>query len=134
MSDGLTDIRLQRFLDEALPSEEMSQIEQLLRSDHTLQQRLQELIGQREAGVHSLGEIWRRNRLSCPTREQLGAYLLKALPEAQAKYIDFHLEVIACRLCHANLDDLKHQRSEDRQQRHQRQTKFFHSSVGYIRE
>jgi len=28
---GITDIKLQRFLDEALPAEEMSQIEKLLR-------------------------------------------------------------------------------------------------------
>ena len=25
----------------------------------------------RDAGLHSLGEIWRRHRLSCPSRQEL---------------------------------------------------------------
>lgn len=131
---GITDIKLQRFLDEALPAEEMSQIEKLLREDKSLHSRLKEIIGQREAGLHSLGEIWRRNRLSCPSREQLGGFLLKALPENQLRYIQFHIETIGCRLCKANMEDLKLLRTEDRQTRHTRQTRYFQSSVGYIED
>lgn len=134
MMEGITDIKLQRFLDEALSAEEMSQIEQQLRNDKSLQQRLKETIGQREAGLHSLGEIWRRNRLSCPTREQLGGFLLKALPETQIHYIQFHIETVGCRLCQANLDDLKRHRTEDRQVQSKRQTRYFQSSVGYIKD
>lgn len=132
--DGITDIKLQRFLDEALPAEEMSQLEQLLRSDRSLQLRVREIIGQREAGLHSLGEIWRRNRHSCPTREQLGGFLLRALPESQVQYIQFHIDTIGCRVCKANLEDLKRQRTEDRQARTTRQSRYFQSSVGYINE
>lgn len=132
--EGITDIKLQRFLDEALPVEEMSHIEQQLRNDRSLQLRMKEIIGQREAGVHALGEIWRRNRLSCPTREQLGGFLLKALPESQIQYVQFHIETIGCRVCKANLEDLKRQRTEDRHVRSKRQTRYFQSSVGYIKE
>lgn len=132
--EGITDIKLQRFLDEALPVEEMSHIEQQLRNDRSLQLRMKEIIGQREAGVHALGEIWRRNRLSCPSREQLGGFLLRALPESQIQYVHFHIETIGCRVCKANLEDLKRQRTEDRQVRSKRQSRYFQSSVGYIQE
>lgn len=132
--EGITDIKLQRFLDEALPAEEMSHLEQQLRNDKSLQIRMREIIGQREAGLHALGEIWRRNRLSCPSREQLGGFLLRALPENQVQYIHFHTEIIGCRLCRANLEDLQRQRTEDRQVRTKRQTRYFQSSVGYIKE
>jgi hypothetical protein len=134
MMEGITDIKLQRFLDEALPAEEMSQIEQQLRKDKSIQLRMKEIIGQREAGLHSLGEIWRRNRLSCPPREQLGGLLLRALPENQIQYIQFHIDTIGCRVCKANLEDLKRQRTEDRQARTTRQSRYFQSSVGYIKE
>jgi hypothetical protein len=134
MMEGITDIKLQRFLDEALPAEEMSLIEQQLRNDKSMQLRMKEIIGQREAGLHSLGEIWRRSRLSCPPREQLGGFLLRALPESQIQYIQFHVETIGCRVCKANLEDLKRQRTEDRQIRTTRQSRYFQSSVGYIKE
>jgi hypothetical protein len=132
MPSPLNEIRLQAFLDEALPAEEMSYIEQQLRTDPKLHEQLQRLIGQREAGVHSIGEIWRRNRISCPTRQQLGAYLLKALPSEQSQYVEFHLNVIQCRCCSANLEDLRRQRVEDKQSRIQRSNKYFQSSIGKI--
>ena len=56
--------QLEAFLDEALPPERMAAIEEALRTDAELQKRLVAINGRRDAGVHSLGEIWRRNRLS----------------------------------------------------------------------
>jgi hypothetical protein len=44
---------------------------------------LEAINGRRDAGVHSLGEIWRRNRVSCPTRQQLGSFLLGILSDEQ---------------------------------------------------
>jgi len=64
---------LEAFLDESLPVERMTAIEDALRADEELQKRLAAINGRRDAGVHSLGEIWRRHRLSCPSREQLPA-------------------------------------------------------------
>ena len=70
---------LSAYLDEALPAEAMAAIEAALRNDPQLTAQLVEIIAQRDAGQHSLGDIWRRNRLSCPSREQLGSYLLGIL-------------------------------------------------------
>ncbi|MCC6510654.1 MAG: hypothetical protein IT423_16240 [Pirellulaceae bacterium] len=139
-SDQLSDQQLQAFLDEGLPPDLMSQIEVQLRSDSQLVQRLLALVGRREAGVHSLGEIWRKHRLTCPTRQQLGGYLLGTLDEGWQQYIQFHLENLACRVCVANVDDL---RSEQLQiqaataaaisTQSQRRQKYFQSSAGYLK-
>ena len=53
-----------------------------------------------------------RQRLSCPTRDQLGSHLLGALSAEQADYIQFHVETIGCRLCQANIEDLRRQQEE----------------------
>src|SRR5690606_20102214 len=70
---------LEAYLDEALPVEQMARVESALRADAQLAGQLTEINGRRDAGLHSLGEIWRRHRLTCPTREQLGSMLLGVL-------------------------------------------------------
>ena len=125
--------QLEAFLDEALPPERMAAIEEALRTDAELQKRLVAINGRRDAGVHSLGEIWRRNRLSCPTREQLGSYLLGVLPAASADYIKFHVDQIQCRYCKASLADLAQQQSET-DVADQRRRRYFQSSAGYLRK
>src|SRR2546425_10214380 len=80
---------LEAFLDEALPIERMAGIEEALRGSDDLQMRLTAINGRRDAGVHSLGEIWRRHRLSGRSREQLGSYRLGVLPQADADYTKF---------------------------------------------
>jgi hypothetical protein len=125
---------LEAFLDEALPTERMAAIEEALRNDDGLQKRITAVNGRRDAGVHSLGEIWRRHRLSCPTREQIGSYLLGVLSDDQAEYIQFHIETIGCRYCAANIGDLKaHQSAAESELTHRRQ-KYFQSSVGHLRK
>lgn len=134
MKTSYSDQQLQAFLDEALPPETMAQIEVEMRSDAQLMTRLMGILGRREAGVHGLGEIWRRHRLSCPTRQQLGSYLLGTLDEGWQQYVQFHLEKVACRLCQANLQDLKSE-AEQIQSAHSAQTrrrKYFQSSAGYL--
>ncbi len=98
---------LEAYLDEALPVEAMARIESALRDDPRLSEELVAINGRRDAGVHSLGEIWRRHRLTCPTREQLGSYLLEVLEADVADHIRFHLEISGCRMCLANLGDLR---------------------------
>ncbi|MEN1681691.1 MAG: hypothetical protein AAGJ46_19080 [Planctomycetota bacterium] len=129
-----TTSELEAFLDEALPPERMAVIEELLRSgDESLTAELAEINGRRDAGLHSLGEVWRRRRLTCPTREQLGSYLLGVLDEGHADYIKFHLEVIGCRLCLASVKDLEAQQSSaEAEVSQQRQRKYFQSSVGRL--
>jgi hypothetical protein len=126
---------LEAYLDEGLPVERMTAIEEALRSNEELQKRLTAINGRRDAGVHSLGEIWRRHRLSCPSREQLGSFLLGVLPRDAADYVKFHVETIKCRYCTASLGDLKAQQeaaAADVAER--RRQKYFQSSVGHLRK
>jgi hypothetical protein len=125
------------FLDEALPAATMSAVEDALRADPSLTAQLADLINRRDAGVHSLGEIWRRHRLSCPSRQQLGSHLLGALTDEESAYVQFHLDTIGCRLCQANLDDLKSQQAESAhraaaERTSSRRRKYFQSSAGHL--
>ena len=133
MSNQFTTAQLSGFLDESLSDHEMTAIEAALRGDEALVERLATLVGQRDAGVHTLGAIWRRHRLSCPTREQLGTYLLEVLAPEHAEYVRFHLETIGCRYCNASLSDLRQQHEatelDDSRTRRQR---YFQSSAGYL--
>lgn len=133
MRKRLTQAELESYLDEDLAPEEMTDIENALRDDPKLLDVLAELNGRRDAGVHSLGAIWRRNRISCPTREQLGSYLLDTLSSEHVDYINFHVERIGCRVCRANLEDLKRQQEESTATTTGRRQKYFQSSAGYLR-
>jgi hypothetical protein len=133
MPSTFSQAELDAYLDEALPAEEMARIERALRSDKHLLASLAEVVARRNAGVHSVGAIWRRHRLSCPTREQLGSFLLGALPEPVAEYIQFHLELVGCRYCRANLTDLQRCQSEPSETVHSRRRRYFQSSAGHLR-
>ena len=132
MSRHFTETELEAYLDESLAAEEMAQIETALRSQDPLAKRLATIIGRRDAGIHSLGDIWRRHRSSCPTREQLGSLLLGVLSEEHADYIGFHIDQIGCRLCRANLEDLKSRKAEASDAVATRRQRFFQSSAGYL--
>ena len=123
---------LEAYLDEALPPDEMAQIEKVARNDPALIKQLASIQARRSAGLHSLGDIWRRHRLSCPTREQLGSFLLGTLSEAAASQIAFHVEVAGCRYCRANLADLQSQRTEADQAVQARRRKYFQSSASHL--
>jgi hypothetical protein len=132
MPRTISDQQLQAYLDEALSSELMAEIEKSLREDDLLRDRLVAIAQTREAGVHGLGEIWRRHRASCPTREQLGSYLLAAMDQQQIDYIRFHLEVVQCRVCSANLEDLQRQNRDNQSATQTRRRKYFQTSAGYL--
>ncbi len=133
MSSQFTTAQLEAFLDESLPNEQMTVVEAALRDDPELVERLSSLVGRRDAGVHTVGAIWRRHRLSCPTREQLGSFLLEVLPEKHAQYVRFHLEAIGCRYCNASLEDLRQQHAAtDLDDSRTRRQKYFETSAGYL--
>jgi len=132
MADAFSTAEIEAFLDEALPAARMAAIEDALRKSETLKQQLVAINGRRDAGVHGLGEIWRRRRLSCPTREQLGSYLLGVLSKEQVDYITFHLTTVECRYCTANIDDLRAQQSAGAAEVSERRRRYFQSSAGYL--
>jgi hypothetical protein len=128
-----TDAELLAYLDEALDPPAMAAIEQHLRASPELRERTAQLVRRRDQGEHSVGEVWRRGRLSCPNRRQLGSYLLGTLEPELSDYVDFHLQVVGCRYCDANLQDLR-QTQDAPQQTEKRRRKFFESSAGRMRE
>lgn len=131
MAQTLTPADLEAYLDEALSVEAMARIERALRDDPKLGEKLAAINGRRDAGLHTVSEIWRRHRLSCPTRELLGSYLLGVMEADQAGYVRFHLEVSGCRACQANVDDLKN-RQTDESAAVTRRKKYFQSSAGHL--
>jgi hypothetical protein len=134
MARNFTELELEAYLDEALTPAQMTEIEEAVRSDPRLVQQLSTLNARRDAGLHSLGEIWRRHRLSCATREQLGSLLLGVLAPEQADYLRFHIDVVGCRYCYSNLADLQRQQREAASSTTTRRTRYFQSSAGMLRE
>jgi hypothetical protein len=121
------------YLDDSLDDTETARIEKLLRASKELQGRLTKVREDRDRGEHSLGAVWRRDRLSCLTREQLGGYLHGVLDKDVHKYVDFHLKTIACASCLANLDDLKEKQSEAAAQ-NRRRRRYFETSARLLNE
>jgi hypothetical protein len=102
------DEALRAYLADTLPPELQVRVEKALRDSAELRAQLENVRNHRaDAGLHTLGAIWRRARLTCPTRQQLGSSLLDALDSELAAYITFHIDLIECPFCQANLADLK---------------------------
>lgn len=130
----ITDEDLVSFMDEALSPPEMVRIEAALRDSRSLTQRLEGIRLARDRGWHSVGAIWRGHRLSCPTRSQLGSFLLDALDPLWQDYVQFHTEVVGCRVCLANLADLCARQEEGTPAVTERRRRVFHSSVGHLKK
>jgi hypothetical protein len=129
---AITTELLAGYLDDALDEKETARIEQELRRSEPLRLQLRQLMQERDRGEHSIGAIWRRQRLSCPSREQLGSYLLRALDDDLYDYLEFHLQTIGCAFCLANLADLQAQQREASAQVQQRRRRYFQSSAGLL--
>src|SRR5262249_99632 len=128
----ITREQLHAYLDDVLGETESAQIERALRESEPLQKRLRLGMQERDRGEHSLGAIWRRQRLGGPSGEKLGSFLLEVLDEEQADYVRFHIETIGCPFCVANLADLKELQQEPVTAARQRRQRFFQSSAGYL--
>jgi hypothetical protein len=124
--------QLAGYLDDALNEAETARVEQALRQSEPLRQELRGLMQERDRGEHSLGAIWRRRRLSCPTREQLGSYLLGALETEHRDFVLFHLETVGCSFCLANLSDLQALQKEPPAKTRERRKRIFETSSRYL--
>jgi len=127
----IADATLEAYLAEQLPAAGMSAIEEALRRSDPLRQRLADVISRRDVGQHSVGDVWRSARLSCPSREELGNYLLGVCAVETEDYIRFHTERIGCRYCNANLDDLRRSARSDAGTA-ERRRRYFETSVGRL--
>jgi hypothetical protein len=129
---NITREQLAGYLEDQLSAGETAQVEQALRESEALRRQLRVVMQERDRGEHSVGAIWRRQRLTCPTREQLGSYLLGVLEPDLQEYLTFHLETIGCAYCQANLVDLRARHQEPAEQVRQRRQRFSESSVGLL--
>jgi len=123
---------LRDYIHEALPDDQQASVEKALRDQPAVQALFNQVRQQEDRGEHSIGAIWRRERLSCPSREQLGGFLLQAIDPDLSDYIEFHLKTIGCPSCTANLEDLtkKQVETDEPKKRHKR---IVQSSAGILK-
>jgi hypothetical protein len=126
-----TDEELLAYADEQLASDRCTLIEQLLRDDRTFVMRLNLLLSHRDQGDHTIGNVWRSQQLSCPSRDVWAAFVEGRLSDGLSQYLRFHLGTVGCRVCAANLADLE--RSESLGNIERRTQKIFQSSAGHLR-
>jgi RNA polymerase sigma factor (sigma-70 family) len=77
-----------------------------------------------------LSDLWEYHRFSCPKRNTIGAYMLGTLEPDWHRYVDFHLNLLGCRFCRANLDDLQSQSHQTQQEAFQ--ARIMESTVGFL--
>lgn len=129
MAAIIDDETLRNYLADALPPGDLARIEKALRDSAELRARLEDVRSNRGDGhVHTLGAIWRRQRLTCPNRQQLGSYLLDALDPEHGAYLRFHIDVVECPFCRANLADLQSKAAQATPAAKSRHSRFFEGS------
>ncbi len=133
MSTEFTDAELEAYLDESLDSSRAAEIESAIQTDQELIRRLSMINGRRDAGIHTLGEIWRRNQIGVPTTEAMGNFLLGVLPEDESAYINFRMEHLKCPFTLAMFNDLQTQQSESLELSKTRREKFYKTSAGLLK-
>lgn len=126
--------QLHAYLDDALSDAETAWLERELRVNEPLRKQLRDVIQERDRGEHSIGAIWRRERLTCPTRAELGSFLLEVLEADHQSYVDFHLKVVACPYCLANLQDLKDHQQAMGDSTQTRRRRYYQSSAGLLQK
>ena len=105
---------------------------------HRLVKRLSQLV--REAGGHASAEsldslsgslltsVWESQRPSCPKRTTLGKFTLGILPPEWEDFVDFHVNILGCSFCNANLAELETPSEADSVN-----DRLFSSTVGFLK-
>lgn len=132
MSKIVTTHMLECYLDETLTDAELARVEQELRHSPTLREQLRQIIKDQDRGEHSVGAVWRRQHLTCLSRDQLRNYLLGVLDAGENDFVAFHLQTIGCAFCMANLADLQAQQKGTDAETKQRRKRFLQSSTGIV--
>ena len=134
MTTEFTDAELEAYLDESLDSTRAAEVEQSLRDDQELLQRLSRINGRRDAGIHTLGEIWRRHQVAVPTVETMQNHLMGVLTTEESDYIEFRMNELKCPFTIAMQKDLQAQQSENAELSKTRREKFYKTSAGLLKK
>jgi len=104
-----------------------------------LQRIKKHLADMEDSGLGTMGElqaeatvcrVWREQRVTCLKRSTLGQYLLGVLEDPWLSYTQFHLDVVSCPLCLANLQDLEAE--EEGLALQDQAERIFASSAGFL--
>lgn len=131
---AITRQTLRDYLNDSLPDAETAAVEKALRDRPDVVALFHEVRQEADGGGHTLGGLWRRERVSCPTRDQLGGYLLDALDSDLFDYVKFHLTTVGCAFCRANLDDLEKLNAEPAEPARQRRRRIVDSTAGVLKD
>lgn len=129
--EEFTDEELLAYVDERLPATVAVEIERHLRSSNSLAGRLVALLQSADPGNLTIGGMWRRGRWSCPPRAVLAGFVSGRLGDGLSQYLRFHMETIGCRVCEANVQDLRRMDADG--EGVERSRKIFQSSAGALR-
>ena len=78
----------------------------------------------------SLHQIWENQRPSCPKRTTLGKFSLQILPDDWTDFVDFHVNLLGCSYCRANLDEFADESGSDDSNEFSQQ--LFQSTIGFL--
>jgi len=135
MSDqAITRTMIEQYLHEALPSDRAAAVEKAIRDQPALLVLVAQIRREGDHGEHSVGAIWRRARLTCPSREELLQHLEDILPADRSEFIDGHIRLTTCHLCMATLDDLKQLKADSKSTRDARRKRIVESTAGVLAE
>lgn len=134
MPEKITREMIRDYLNDALPDAELTAVEKAVRESKALQEVARSVREEIDRGEHSVGAVWRRERLSCPPREQLGGFLLQALDPDLLDYVEFHVKVVGCPYCQANLEDLARRQAEASGPVKKRRQRIIQSSAGVLKQ
>jgi hypothetical protein len=123
------DSELEAYLDESLDAVRATELELALSKDTHLLRRLSMINGRRDAGIHTLGEIWRRNQVGVPSNVEIEAYLAGKLAPAESEYIEFRVKELKCVFTIAMLQDAKSQHQDEASKSKSRRQKIYDQSA-----
>ena len=78
----------------------------------------------------SLHQVWENLRPSCPKRTTLGKFSLQLLPDDWTDFVHFHVELLGCSYCRANLAALEAESEESGSEDFSQQ--LFQSTIGFL--
>ncbi len=134
MTTEFSDAELEAYVDESLDPVRAAEIERALKTDRPLLRKLSWINGRRDAGVHSLGEIWRQAQIGVPSREVIVRWVAGQLPREEAEYLQFRVETLKCRFTAALLDDVRQSAASPSQhEAESRRKKIFTSSENLLK-